>query len=552
MQKNAKSVHLTPLEKLFIASSILFVLIWQITSCSTVHSEEFDEDIHTAEEVFRSRLKENNWSDAISQLEFPDAVDLLYQLNDQQPLWIQGDSLNEDGKWLIAFLGRPYFRTWLNEHYDFSVIDSCTSLWKKELILTDCWIWVQSDWENGLLDEDFLLKEKSTEPDQAQLKRFLDNWQDKSTNQEERLIRLSDKHSFGRQLQKGLLKWTDTAMYSDELIRVYSMKIDSALTYSKAREILKLTGYLSNDSTIQDSVFFQAIRSFQSHSGLESDGKIGHYTAVALSETNLQRFWRAQLTLEKWRRKEKFPSKFIYVNIPSYTLRFFDSDSLIRTHRIIVGTKENKTPRFSAKMRTVVTYPYWNVPHSIATEELLPSIKRNPGYVHAKGYKLFKGTQEIDPWSVNWSKLSKNNFPYRLRQEGGTSNALGLIKLLFPNPNNVYIHDTPTKPLFARDIRAFSHGCIRCQNPLELGLEILLRDGNKLVKSRSDLDSLIALEREIHLRIRDPFEVYIEYFSVEADENGTLTFFVDVYEHDKLIISRIEERRKARKSQPSA
>jgi L,D-transpeptidase YcbB len=521
------------------------------TRCTNAHSEEYNEQIHSAEEVFRARFENEDWADLHPYLNYSDEVREIYALNNQNPLWIEGNQLNADGEWFKQFLQRPYFHHWLHDVYDFSPLDTCTNLWKTEVLLTDYWLWIQADFMHGLLADDFTWKKKANELTKKELKTIYATWKNNKLDYEERLLESVRVHPMARNIQKGLLTWTDTAVVNDKLIRVYSMKIDSVLTYQKTRQILALNGYLSSDSLIADSLVLQAIQTFQAHAGLLPDGQVGHYTATALSETNVQRFWRAQLTLQKWRIKEEFPHKYVLVNIPSYTLRFFDADTLVRSHRVIVGTKVHRTPVFTAKMRTVVTYPYWNVPYSIATQELLPSIKKNPGYIRAKDYKLFRGTTEVDPYSVDWSTITRNNFPFRLRQEGGTSNALGLIKLLFPNENNVYIHDTPTKPLFARDIRAFSHGCIRCQDPIELGLEVLIRDGNKLVKNRQDIDSLIALKREIHIRIRDPFDVFIEYFSVEADETGRLTFFVDVYERDKPLLSILEEQRKLNRAKPA-
>lgn len=529
-------------------SASIFLLL---SSCSDSHSKEYNEQKNTSEDVFRARLQNEDWADLVPYLHFKEQVEQLYELNSENPIWITGDTLNTAGKWMTEFVKRPYFSTFLGWHYDFSPLDTCTSLWKKEVLLTDYWLRIQTDFRYGLLNDDFSLKRARSVPDKEQLTYFLKNWCSTGDNYEEKLLNVMHTHPYGRDLQKGLLLWTDTAACNDKVIRVYSMKADSVLTYNKTKKILALNGYLPSDSLIEDSILLQAIQTFQHHTGLIPDGQVGHYTATALTETNVQRFWRAQLTVEKWRRKDNFPARYILVNVPAYTLRFFDADTLVRTHKVIVGTKVHRTPVFTAQMRTVVTYPYWNVPYSIATQELLPSIKKNPGYIHAKDYKLFRGTEVVDPYSVDWSKITRTNFPFRLRQEGGTSNALGLIKLLFPNTNNVYIHDTPTKPLFSRDIRAFSHGCIRCQNPVELGMEILLRDGNKLVKNKKDIDSLIALNREIHIRIRDPFDVYIEYFSVEADNSGKLTFYVDVYDRDSGLVGIIEEEIKSRYIKPA-
>jgi murein L,D-transpeptidase YcbB/YkuD len=142
--------------------------------------------------------------------------------------------------------------------------------------------------------------------------------------------------------------------------------------------------------------------------------------------------------------------------------------------RMIVGKPSTPTSTLASRVNEVILYPYWHVPYSIATKELLPIIKRNPGYIEAGNYQVLnKSGNIVDPYSINWRALSRNYFPYLIRQSTGCDNALGLLKLNFYSPFGIYLHDTPVKSLFMLNKRYFSHGCMRMEKPMELGHLVL-------------------------------------------------------------------------------
>jgi murein L,D-transpeptidase YcbB/YkuD len=159
----------------------------------------------------------------------------------------------------------------------------------------------------------------------------------------------------------------------------------------------------------------------------------------------------------------------VVVNIPAAYMKVYSEGNTIMEMRVIVGKPSTTTPTLASTITEVILYPYWMVPQSIATKELLPAIKRNPGYIDAHGYQVLNRQGRImDPYSINWLALSSKNFPYLIRQSTGCDNALGLLKLNFHNPYSVYLHDTPSKSLFMLNKRFFSHGCMRMEKPTEL------------------------------------------------------------------------------------
>ncbi|MBN9333557.1 L,D-transpeptidase family protein, partial [Devosia sp.] len=211
-----------------------------------------------------------------------------------------------------------------------------------------------------------------------------------------------------------------------------------------------------------------AVKSFQESQGLEVDGIIGAATIAAFNGGNATRREDILANMERWRWMPSDLGQFnVFVNIPEFRLSIERDGVEEYSTRVVVGTTKNQTPIFSDNIRHLVVNPYWNVPSSIIKGEIAPAVLRNPGYTDSHNMDLLYNGSPVSPWQVNWSQVSASNFPFRVRQRPGAGNALGQIKFLFPNKHDVYLHDTPSKSLFARSFRAFSHGCIRVENPFE-------------------------------------------------------------------------------------
>ena len=217
--------------------------------------------------------------------------------------------------------------------------------------------------------------------------------------------------------------------------------------------------------------------------------------------------------------------KYIVVNIPSATLRYYEYDSLKLPMKLVVGKRSTKTPRFAAYCNQVILYPYWNVPASIALKELLPKIKRNPKYIDELNMQLINSKgQVVDHYSLNWSNYSSRYFPFRLRQSTGCDNSLGVIKFDLTSPFSVYLHDTNNKKAFLSSTRFLSHGCIRLEKPIDLANNILFnRIDNKY------LEACLKDQVPVPIQVTKPVPVFVIYRTAATGSNNELIFYKDIY-----------------------
>ncbi|HET7115885.1 MAG TPA: L,D-transpeptidase family protein [Hanamia sp.] len=218
----------------------------------------------------------------------------------------------------------------------------------------------------------------------------------------------------------------------------------------------------------------------------------------------------------------------IVVNIPAAYLKVYNEQKVILEMRMVVGKPSTPTFTLASTVNEVIIYPYWYVPLSIAVKELLPAIKRNPSYLDANNYQVLdKAGKIIDPYSVNWHVLSRNNFPYTIRQGTGCDNALGLLKLNFYNPFGAYLHDTPDKNLFKQNRRFYSHGCMRMEKPIEMG-HLILKNNNIAIDTLTEKGCLKS-QSPVVVPSDVKIPVLVWYNPVGIDSTGNILFFEDVY-----------------------
>lgn len=448
-----------------------------------------------------------------------------------KPNWINDSIVNEKGLKLNRSLARsvwfgiPENRLKLSNKKKFNWVEA-------EIILTAKTALILSDLNNGFLD----FEERKYKPENFVSSEYLDaalKVEGIKTYDELFLSQGSSDTNYIFIANK-LYEFCSSYTLDKSTYEIRTVKLDSIHTISKTKLSLTSKGYLKKAET--DSLtFVEALKLFQKHNGLKQDAVIGKYTALALSESTYSKVLRAALAMDHLRNAIKYPSKCVRINIPEYKLRLFVNDSLKQVHNMIVGTTVNQTPQLQSKIRTLVVYPYWKVPYSISSKEILPAVQNNVGYLARNNFKVYRGDQQVNPYFVNWKKIKQNSFPYTVVQGPGPKNSLGIVKFEFHNNFSVYVHDTPSKSLFRADVRAFSHGCMRCENPIDLAKTIL--DYDSVGRKRNDLtrdslDTLLFRAENYKIQLRNPVPIYVEYTTVYADRTE-LIFYIDIYKREE-------------------
>jgi murein L,D-transpeptidase YcbB/YkuD len=308
---------------------------------------------------------------------------------------------------------------------------------------------------------------------------------------------------------------------------------ESSPILPQVRERLGFWGFspkdVVKDPKLYDSLLLDQVQAFQVQRGLQADGILGPSTLVALNTSPAQLMDKIRVNLERmrWVPADFFEKEAVLVNIPSFQAVYrLGVDTLFST-KVIVGTVKNQTPIFTSPMSYIVLSPYWNIPPSIARKETLPAIRRNSGYLNANHMEVVNTAgQPVSLSQVNWKA---SPFPYLIRQKPGEHNALGLVKFMFPNPYNVYLHDTPSKQLFDREVRAFSHGCIRMEHP-ETFAAILLNDRQEWPVER--MQEVMHQGKEEIVTLTNKIPVAILYFTFLVSPTGAPVFYEDIYGRD--------------------
>ena len=345
--------------------------------------------------------------------------------------------------------------------------------------------------------------------------------------------------------REGIIKYTNIVSMGgwEALPTVNKVEpLDNTALAPLLRKRLFDEGYnvLVDSNRIYDADLVEQVKLFQESSGLVPDGVIGKNTIRAFNESAESKLNKLKVNMERSRWVlEGELNEYIIVNIAKYQLYYLDSGSVIYTTKVMVGKDETQTPAFRDKLEYIVFNPTWTLPQSISSKETLPHLKRDSLYLKKNNMVIIdsKG-QVLSDSGIVWSDYSEDYFPFIIRQEPGPGNALGRVKFLFPNKYSVYLHDTPSKYLFAKEERAFSHGCIRVQNPLDFSELILSRqDSNWTMDSiRTVVDSAVTMD----VRLKKSIPIYIMYWTAGVDENDRLYFVQDIYGRDERILKALE------------
>lgn len=286
------------------------------------------------------------------------------------------------------------------------------------------------------------------------------------------------------------------------------------------------------DPEFYDATLEDAVRAYQRDNGMTQDGLVGRNTRAALNggKRNVDEGLLIA-NMEAWRwMPEDLGNTYVWVNLPEFLLRVVKDGKVIHEERIIAGQPDKQTPVFSHEMETVVMHPFWGVPDSIKVKELLPTLARG-GSLERRGLRLQYNGRDVNPMSVDWSRADIRN--YHVYQPPGGSNVLGVVKFMFPNKHQVYMHDTPTKNLFNETTRTYSHGCMRVRNPMRLA-EIILKED--MGWSADQVESTLRNGPENNnIALHSKIPVHVTYFTAWVDDAGELHSRPDVYLHEKRI-----------------
>ena len=347
-------------------------------------------------------------------------------------------------------------------------------------------------------------------------------------------------------------------LYRKELMRYQSIKDNGGWEKVNVTKVIKpyeydaglpsvrkrlfITGEIEFEEPFIDSLYdddlINAVKKFQHQHGLNPDGVIGKNTLEALNIPVDQKINQIKVNMERARWVlSDLGSEMLLVNIANFKLFYFKDSSLVHETKVMVGTSFNQTPVFKSKMKYLVFNPTWTVPYSIATQEILPKLKKDSTYLSDKNMTLLNASGvAINQRSVDWSTVTPSNFYYTIREEPGPGNALGQVKFMFPNNYSVYLHDTPSKYLFAREDRAFSHGCIRVQSPLKLA-EVLLNDTKW---DQEKIKQVIDEKKETVVYLKKPIDILLLYWTCGFYDNKDVFFLKDIYNRDQKILEQLQ------------
>lgn len=460
------------------------------------------------------------------------ALVLFYQSREYQPAWSEGQIILPRARYLVQAL-KAAPREGLNlADYPLARIENAlakrssdpVSMAELDILLTQTFLTYASHLGGWRVDQT-----KNVDPEWHVKRSFLDlpttlENAISSDRIEETLFGLLPKHPDYARLKDALVRYRTQAAAGG------FPRIDGKGRSGGLRARLAAEGYLSGNES--EAAVRQAVKSFQRTHGQEPTGSLNGATLEALNVPASTRVRQIETNLERWRwLPHDLGKRHIMVNVPGYDLKAVEDGHTVLTMRVVVGKPYLRTPAFNAEVSYLVINPYWNVPPSIAGKELLPMLRRDPSYLSRHNMVISKRSSSREVGRGNLSGLGSPNSPYLLRQRPGPKNPLGTIKFMFPNPFNVYLHDTSQRQLFARTERVFSHGCIRIEKPAEL-LEYVLGPNPRW--NRKTLKTIDRTKEHI-VGVPHPVPVHILYWTAWVDEDGKVQFRKDIYGRDKLL-----------------
>ncbi len=506
---------------------------------------------HSIKEV----MEKNGKLPDSTQLNQARLVNVLYERSGFTPVWCHKQKWLSPGDSLFHFIQTAQLYGLFPEDYHLKELTALqarffndslekgdrrdAALWSSaDIMLTDAFIQIIRDIKLGRLPQDSLTQRKdSVLTDDFYTQQF--NSLQRSMSLTKLIESLEPKQRGYQLLKQGIRKFLDSSDH-----RAYTFVPAPGKDLSKFKKALQQRlyegGYIAFDSVAADSAqLSEAVKKFQKQKAISVDGRAGEGTVRLLNVSDRERFIRIAISLDKYKMlPETMPSKYIWVNASGNYLELIEENNVKLLSKVICGKPRTRTPLLTSQITELITYPQWVPPPSIVLKEILPAVKKNPGYLSRKGFSLVdsKGN-EVDPYTVDWAKYNKG-IPYRVVQGSGDANALGIMKFVFSNKYSVYLHDTNQRYLFGNAMRSLSHGCVRVQEWEKLAHYILRSDclttgrggGSKIDSLNSWLQK--KQKKSIALKYRMP--VFIRYITCEGKDGG-IVFYDDVYGEDKML-----------------
>lgn len=471
-------------------------------------------------------------TDSSKRLNWQQVLKEAYALHNYRPLWVCSDGLTAKGREMLQFVNDAEFLGLNKELYHYNYLKQLADSADKIRPRVDYAL--HKRLETGLSHSFFLMAlhlDKGVIADtltgirtdfRGVKNHYLDLF-DKAPaeNINALMATLEPDNILYKRYMDALRVFVSKNMISPDSISIRNPKKDSVGAAADAAKALIYHHYLVEGQQEDPQAYSRSLKRFQVDNNLNGDGVLGANTIRALTRDNAQKFQLLAINADRWRKDDidELPDKFIWINLPAYRLRLIDHDTLVLEKKVVIGrTKENgESPTLQSAIRQIILWPTWTVPQNIIKKEMKSF----------DGYEVTRGP--------GWIKVV---------QPPGLKNSLGAVKLVFPNKYSVYLHDTPAKSLFNSDFRAASHGCIRCQDALQVAATLMMMDTFHIT-----YDTLVAIkDRKIETQtfyLKKGVPIYIRYFTAEADLDGNLKFYADVYKRDQAMIDFIFRGRKA-------
>ena len=484
------------------------------------------------------------------------AIEKHYQDRSFEPMWFRDGRRSDKAAALIAALRGLTADGLEPEDYDVSAIEklleSQTALdhARAEFLLTRSLVLAAADLSTGRINARALDKDMSPnqrKPDYTALLK------DGAANDDPKAFfdGLVPQGAQYAALRKALVEWREkaqTVRYTN--VPAVSRLLRPGATDERIAIIRKRLAETEPDvpepgpqgANFYDDALVAAVKRYQEQHNLSVDGVIGGKTVFSLNISVEDRLHQVIANLDRRRWEPEIPGeRFVKINAADYSMYFFDEGKVAFRSKVIVGTPKDQTPEVSSVLLTFRTNPYWTVPTSIAGEEYLPLLQRDPYALQKSNMRIFvdwSSDTELDPASVDWSSVNPRAFPYRIRQEPGAGNALGYIFFGFKNRFGIYMHDTASRFLFGQGSRNFSHGCIRLQNPFDF-VEAAFK--SSAMKAR--VAAIANSGQQASFNFDRPIAIHVTYQTVFADEAGIVQFRDDVYGRDRKVYAAMKRTR---------